>query len=74
MPTKDQWANWKDHPCTQAMMKWLQEGREQGFQEASYGSEDNGLVVLGVKLGKVNAYTGIINYDFIEEEEEDTNG
>lgn len=71
MPSREQWGNWKDHPCTQAMLKLLAEERELGFNEISYGSEDNNLILLGVKLGKINALTGIMNYSFIPQEEED---
>ncbi len=69
MPERDQWSNWKDHPCTQAMMKELREMREEGFIEASYGGEDNSLIHLGIKLGKINALTGVLNYNFIPKED-----
>lgn len=69
MPSKDQWGDWKYHPCTIAMIKALKEDREIGFEEISYGGEDNNLIYLGVKLGKINALTGIINYSFIPQEE-----
>ncbi len=69
MPSRDQWANWKEHPCTQAMLKLLTESREYGFEEVSYGGEDNNLVYLGIKLGKINALTGVINLTFIPQEE-----
>ena len=70
MPTKEQWGDWKHHPCTQEMLKILREMREIGYEEAAYGGEDSNLIYLGVKLGKINALTGIINFGFIPEEEE----
>lgn len=70
MPARDQWANWKEHPCTQAMMAALKEDREEGFVEVSGGADDNDLIRLGIRLGKVNAMTVILNYGFIPEEDE----
>jgi hypothetical protein len=69
MPERDQWANWKDHPCTQAMIKLLKEDREVGFEELSFGGSDDALILLGVKIGKLNALTSMINYGFIPEED-----
>jgi hypothetical protein len=69
MPAKDQWANWKDHPCTQAMMKELRDTRENGILEVGYGAEDDNLLLLGVKLGKINALTVILDYGFIPQED-----
>jgi hypothetical protein len=36
----------------------------------SYGSGDNELIRLGLKIGKINSLTGIINMTFIPQEEE----
>ena len=71
MPTRDQWANWKDHPCTKAMVKALSEEREMGLEEISMGADDNNLLRFGIKVGKINDMTGIINFGFIQEEESD---
>lgn len=71
MPSREQWANWKDHPCTQAMLEIMREDREAGMEEVSYGANDDELVRLGIKIGKVNNLTGIINLTFIPQE--DTN-
>lgn len=70
MIEKEQWSDWKEHPCTQELIKILREIREEGYEEASYGSQDDSLIQLGIKLGKINALTGIINFRFIPEEEE----
>jgi hypothetical protein len=70
VPSKEQWSYWKDHPCTQAMLTLLREDRELGFEEMSYGSGDNELIRLGLKIGKINSLTGIINMTFIPQEEE----
>lgn len=67
---REQWADWKQHPCTLEMVKILQENRELGYEEAAYGSPDDNLILLGIKLGKINALTGLINLSFIPEEEE----
>jgi hypothetical protein len=66
---RHQWADWRGHPCTQEMIKILREIREEGYEEASYGTDDM-LIQLGIKLGKINALTGVINLRFIPEEEE----
>lgn len=70
MPDKEQWAQWKDNPCTQAMLVLLREVREEGFKEISYGGDDSALLTLGAKIGKINCLTAIINFGFIPEEEE----
>jgi hypothetical protein len=70
MIEKEQWSDWKEHPCTLELIKILREIREEGYEEASYGSQDDNLIQLGIKLGKINALTGIINFRFIPEEEE----
>lgn len=70
MPERDQWASWKDHPCTKAMMKELQDIRENGIIEASFGAEDNNLIRLGLHLGKINCLTAILNYGFIPQEDD----
>ena len=67
---KEQWADWKEHPCTLEMVRLLKELREFGFDEISFGAEDNELLRLGVKLGKLNCLTGVINFTFIPEKEE----
>jgi hypothetical protein len=66
---RDQWSNWKDHPCTREMIKILKEYRELGFEEISYGGEDNALLMLGTKIGKINGLTSVINLSFIPEED-----
>jgi hypothetical protein len=66
---KREWADWKDHPCTQEMIKILREDREIGYEETSFGSNDDNLIQLGIKLGKINALTGVINLRFIPEED-----
>lgn len=71
---KDQWANWKDHPCTQEMMKQIVTLREEGFVDLSYGGEDNALLHLGTKIGKINAFTVLLNYGFIQEEDTNDDG
>jgi hypothetical protein len=71
MPSRDQWANWKDHPVTQAMIKILSEQREMGLEEISMGADDADLLRYGIKVGKINAFTGIINFGFIQEEDDD---
>lgn len=71
MPTRDQWANWRDHPCTQAMLQLLREEREIGFEEVSYGTDVSDVIRLGIKIGKVNSLTGIINLGFIPDEDDD---
>lgn len=70
MPSKEQWGMWKDHPCTLAMIGLLKAAREDGFNEISVGGEDNELLRLGVKLGKINAITIMINYGFIPQEDD----
>lgn len=67
---RDQWGNWKNHPCTEEMLKILKQWREEGFEEVSYGGEDDRLLQLGMKIGKLNALTGMINLTFIPEEED----
>jgi len=68
---REQWADWKEHPVTQEMIKILRELREFGFDEVAYGADDDELVRLGIKLGKLNALTAIINFTFIPEKEEE---
>lgn len=67
---RDQWGDWKHHPCTVEMMRLLREIREVGFEEVSYGGEDDRLLQLGMKIGKLNALTGIINFGFIPQEDD----
>lgn len=48
----------------------MDETREQGFDEVAYGTADNELIRLGIKIGKLNVLTGILNYGFIPVEED----
>lgn len=67
---RDQWANWKDHPCTQEMVKVWKELREYGFQAAANGALDERLLQLGINLGELNCLTRMINFEFIQIEDD----
>jgi hypothetical protein len=65
--SKDQWADWKQHPCTQVFFSIVNSKREEYIQFLSQGGFSNSISKQNLALGSINAYTHMMNVEFVEE-------
>lgn len=67
MATKDEWADWKNHPMTKEFFKAVRIEREEALQRLAAGqySEEPGKQAL--VIGMINSFTKILDSEFVEE-------
>ena len=67
--TKDQWADWKEHPVTKRFMDELLQLREYGFEELGSGVHAGDVARTYLVIGSINAIGKIMSVDFIEQKD-----
>lgn len=58
--SSEEWADWRNHPATKTFFNELELLRDEGFIEVLLGDTEN-LISHGIRLGKVNGLTSVIN-------------
>lgn len=66
--TRQEWADWRDHPITSEFFKQLAKEREEALRRLAAGqfSEEPGRQALMV--GMISAFTKILDVEFAEDE------
>jgi predicted HAD superfamily Cof-like phosphohydrolase len=62
--TRQEWADWREHPGTEEFFKAVQELREDTLQALANGVHADDLGRQSILIGKVNALTKILETTF----------
>lgn len=65
--SREEWADWKEHPVTQEFFKVLQQHREEALQVLAYGAYAEQPHRQSILIGSVNAFTKILETSFVED-------
>lgn len=65
--SKEEWADWRDHPVTIEFFKTVHQHREEALQKLAYGlySEEPGK--QSILVGSINAFSKILEVEFAED-------